>query len=145
MQQCWIHFKQTNKGNLLETRPRSIHAITTLPLATLQTKINPPLLFLSGKCTQILPSAQAPPEDGTSGRQQQICASSSEEHWPAFIMDHSRTLECRLTNTSKLWFFPSASGLIFLNYQIWLKVSVLKWHCDTSNQQGTREEDSKIH
>lgn len=25
--------------------------------------------------------------------------------------------------------------VIFLNYQIWLKISVLKWHCDTSNQQ----------
>lgn len=36
--------KQTNKGNLLERRPMSIHAIRTLPLATLWTKINPPFL-----------------------------------------------------------------------------------------------------
>lgn len=36
--------KQTNKGNLLERRPTSIHAIRTLPLATLWTKINPPFL-----------------------------------------------------------------------------------------------------
>lgn len=102
--------KQTNKGNLLERRPRSIHAIRTLPLATLQTKINPPLLSLSGKYIQTFPSGQAPPEDGTSGSQQQIYASTSAEHWPAFFMDHSTTLECRLTNTSKLWFFPTPLG-----------------------------------
>lgn len=101
---------QTNKGNWLERRPRSIQAIRTLPLATLQTKINPPLLFLSGKYTQTFPSGQAPPEGGTSGSQQQIYARTSAEHWPAFIMDHSSTLQCRLTITSKLWFFPTPLG-----------------------------------
>lgn len=51
---------------------------------------------------------------------------------------HHVPLECRSTSLlvhSNYEFSPYTSGLIVLNYQIWLKMSALKWHCDTSDQQ----------
>lgn len=72
--------------------------------------------------TQTFPSGQAPPEDGTSGRQQIVQPQQSID------LPSSGTI---LTPWSAGYYIqimisPNTSGLNFLNYQLWLKISVLK-------------------
>lgn len=74
-----IHFKQT-KAICWKEDPGVSMPLGPSHSPHFRQKTNPPLLSLTGKYTQTFPSGQAPHEDGTSGTQQQICASTSAEH-----------------------------------------------------------------